>query len=502
MANEIRLSYLSGYTTYAIVRNGSGQVWNTSGTPAFEAWVDGNIADYDIALTDKSGDMYLGDFPTSTAGTYFIQYYIRAGAAPAITDSMIDTAPFVWDGTSEVTVGSFWGAGANTVTLTIRDTDGGTLSGVEVWVYTSNDSSGSITAPRLTGASGTVQFSLDDGVFYAFCYKQGYTFIVSGTTNRFTVSGTTAATLDMGQAVSTGTASYYSDSFLTRALADARELVDEPGINAKYSDARLIRRIEDAYGLVAGDVCRSSVTPVVALYTITYVAGTNVYRLPPTIQSVIAIYQTGTGGYRLFWDSRSHYNTAGRGVWMEGRAIHIQESWFEDGAELVVEYIAQCPRLMNGTCTVDSTGLVVTLGAAYQGTKDTRDNAYAGCIFRIIRDSDADYDYVQERTVVSHSCSASTATLDVALSPNNTDSTGTTYFEIVPPIPILMDRIVPTLTAMQIAAAEGAVMKSSLLKKLYEDLLRSVQLQEFYSNLQQCARIPQDNYRNSRYRGR
>ena len=54
MANEIKFGYPKGSNLYARVFNDSGQVWNTSGTPAFENWADGNVTDYDIALTDKT----------------------------------------------------------------------------------------------------------------------------------------------------------------------------------------------------------------------------------------------------------------------------------------------------------------------------------------------------------------------------------------------------------------------------------------------------------------
>ena len=102
MANEIKFAFDKDSTLYARVFNDTGQVWNTSGTPAFEAWADGNVTDYDISLTDKSSGQYIGDFPTTSAGRFKVNIYDRAGANPAIDDDVVGTGEMLWDGTSEI----------------------------------------------------------------------------------------------------------------------------------------------------------------------------------------------------------------------------------------------------------------------------------------------------------------------------------------------------------------------------------------------------------------
>jgi len=100
MSNELRCTYNgSGATLYAIVRRTSDNyVWN--GT-AFESWDDASIGDYDVALSDRGGDEYSADFPSSiSAGTYRIGYYNQAGASPATTDTRLRTAMLYWNGTA------------------------------------------------------------------------------------------------------------------------------------------------------------------------------------------------------------------------------------------------------------------------------------------------------------------------------------------------------------------------------------------------------------------
>jgi len=103
-ANEIQFAYEEGSTLYFRVREADGDIWNTSGTPAFENWADGNVTDYDIALTDEEGAHYQGAFPACSAGIYTVSAYLRAGANPAVADLLVGTVDFVWDGSNEITL--------------------------------------------------------------------------------------------------------------------------------------------------------------------------------------------------------------------------------------------------------------------------------------------------------------------------------------------------------------------------------------------------------------
>jgi len=405
MANEIHLNYTSGKSMYCQVRNRAGLILNVSAEEA-EVYSAGNWTDYDIALSDKGGDYYVGDFPSwAPAGTYQVVFFEQLGASPAATDiRRRETLEIEWSGSAAVSAAS--------------------------------------------------------------------------------------------------SSSYYDESFLTRGLADFREQTDEPEVNAKYPDARVVRKLEDAYATVLGDVQRVSVNPVVAKYTVVIADGTEQYALPPTVGTVMAVYQVSDAGARVFYSAYGRLNPIGRGVWVEGKTLHVQPGALGDGAELVVEYLPLAPRLCNGTCTVDSGGTTVSITGVYQGTKDTRNNAYAGCTLRIIGDSDDNYNYVQERTITAHNSLTDALTLDVALSPNPNGSTGTTYFEIAPAIPILMDQVIPVYAAWQVALREGTVTRANMLRRSYWDALRSVQLGAFYSDLQNGIQARHDNFNNRRYRYR
>ena len=105
MANEIQASYTSGGTLYAVIRNRAGEVWYIAGH-TFEQWgtAGHDASDYALALTDKGGSRYVGSFDTSvSAGTYFVQWFVQAGASPADGDTLVGSRDIAWSGAAELT---------------------------------------------------------------------------------------------------------------------------------------------------------------------------------------------------------------------------------------------------------------------------------------------------------------------------------------------------------------------------------------------------------------
>jgi hypothetical protein len=293
--------------------------------------------------------------------------------------------------------------------------------------------------------------------------------------------------------------SFMVNAFLTRAITQVRLYTDEPSINAKYTDATLIEMVEQVYTHVISEINRCSPQPIFAKYTVTYIDGTESYRLPELIGMVNAIYYATDSGYKIFYSSRSGYSPLGRQVWLEGKTLHIQSGVLNGDDVLTIEYISSgTARLHDGTCTVDSTGKLVTFGATpTDGTLDTHTNSYAGSIFRLLSSDSSSYSFIQERTIVAYNNITRVATLDAALSP--IPLTGTTSYEIAPAINQGLDHAVASYLAYWLAAIEGNTTRANLLKGVFRDILRNLRLTSYYSNLQDCTKARADNFNNSRY---
>lgn len=297
----------------------------------------------------------------------------------------------------------------------------------------------------------------------------------------------------------------YDESFLTRSITDVRESVDEPAINAKYTDARIIRHLEKAFILVLNEKNRNSKTPATVKQTITVAANTTEYVLPYVMGSFLGIYNTSDSGTKFYYDGRSHMNPYGRGVWLEDHTLHIQSvGSLGLGTSLVAEWIPNgVARLHNGDCTLSADGKTVTFEATPNaGALDTHVQAYAGSKFRIllVDGTTVTGNYMQERNITSYDHTTREATLDVALNPVPTTDDGKIYYEIAPFISQAMDSVVPLYAAYRIASVEGNRKRARGILDAYRNEIRNVRLTEYYSNMPEAPRLRGDSSDNRRYR--
>ena len=506
MANELKYTAsAAGYTVDAVIRNDAGQVWYPVGQ-AFEAWgTDARTrADYAIAMTDKSGGRYVGDFDANVeAGEYDVEFTIRDGVAAADADAVMAFQTIKWDGSAAVSLYSSAqnGPGDYAVVLTIRTTGGTPVAGVSVWLSTTGTRSAAVTAPETTDSSGQVTFYLDYTTYYIHCQLSGYVFAAASFT---AAAGSVAFTKDIATAVSTGADSDYDLSFLSRAIDLVRLYTNEPAVNARYSDAQIITMLEGAYCLALGEINRQKDRPIVARITLDLSTATE-YLIPGTLGSVWAVYETETStGEKAFFSPRGPYNPRGGGVWHEGNLIRVQSSnYVNQGITLTVECLPTgLARLHNGTCTVGADGTTVVFGATpHAGTLDTHVDAYVGSMLRIfnVTGSGASGNYIQERVITDYDETTRTATVTPALSPvPAAGSGGYIFYEVCPAIPMGLDNVLAFYVAWEILMIEGQDKRAKGVQMIYATNLRQVRLDAFYSHIQ-ANTMHSDHFANRRH---
>ena len=157
MANEIKCTYESGHTLYALIFNAAGQVWdqtNDGGNGSFEAYAAASIDNYDVPLLEiaTASGQYRGTFDSHvSAGVYSVVLYYQPGASPAITDSQLGHASTMyWDGTAEITQSTI-----DTVVDSILEDTGTTLPNQIVAASPQAHSSDSSTDTTGTIDAGT-----------------------------------------------------------------------------------------------------------------------------------------------------------------------------------------------------------------------------------------------------------------------------------------------------------------------------------------------------------
>lgn len=172
----------TGKTLYAVLNDASGQYWDTTGTPAFETFVVADWANYDTAAseTPASSYQYQVTVPaTLTSNAYvYITYYEQAGGSVAITDPVVATGVYWWDGATarEAPVDAS-GAGSIEFTYTVyQDDDTTPIEGVAVYVTSDLAGANIVAGTKRTDSSGEVVFYLDAGTYYLWRQHGGWNF--------------------------------------------------------------------------------------------------------------------------------------------------------------------------------------------------------------------------------------------------------------------------------------------------------------------------------------
>lgn len=156
-----------GGTAYAQVRNESGQIWNTSGTPAFEVYNAANVADYDIALTEQGASgTFVGNLPTLPRGIYFIEARMRAGGSPAESDTVFAAGTIRWTGSAEEGVADVDSGGVVEANVLAISGDSGAADNLETAFDggSYNVGGGAVVAASVTGAVGSVAGNVSGNV--------------------------------------------------------------------------------------------------------------------------------------------------------------------------------------------------------------------------------------------------------------------------------------------------------------------------------------------------
>lgn len=283
-----------------------------------------------------------------------------------------------------------------------------------------------------------------------------------------------------------------ADGYLYRGLELLREVLDEPDVLAKFSDARLIGFLETAYGEVLGEYNRVASNPVVCRYDVTLsgVTAEQFYALPPTMGSIISITALDTSSNVVgHLNPRSITNPSGQNYRVDGNTLWIKENSFNEGYILRFHFIPTgAPRLHDGTATSITASTLIMSAAPTRGSLDMRPNAYAGAIVRILG---ADTNYVMQERYISSS-DALTRTLNVKPDFNPLPG-GAILYEVGPLLGVVFDQVMVFRAAMTICSIEGvSASKYKALVQEFQRRLRCTRLSASKKDMYEGVEMYQD----------
>tara|TARA_R110000824_G_scaffold350102_1_gene537046 strand:- start:507 stop:1421 length:915 start_codon:yes stop_codon:yes gene_type:complete len=296
-----------------------------------------------------------------------------------------------------------------------------------------------------------------------------------------------------------------TNSFLYTVVERVRGYLDDPDLDAKYSDDFIIRHIIlPCMSSVVSRVNNSLSNPIVSRLRVTLVEDQQYYQLPPTVGEVwsVCMYDTDTGAVTSDMAPRGFYSPSGEGWSIQGNQLSILplpktdtdiDIFYAHSGDLMLHY--SITGILQSTTTLE-------VGTAVLGDIDRRVNAYAGSMLRLLPSDSANV--IEERVILA-------STVDSNKSGSNVEITVRTPFDYHTEGSNIIYEIAPFgLQSMYEAIAAAGAMKLAAYKKITGTHYQMIQMQyrdamktvcDHYSNMQ--MRMPKhwdkdtwDNYDN------
>lgn len=183
-------------------------------------------------------------------------------------------------------------------------------------------------------------------------------------------------------------------SVLVEAVERVRQDLDEPSMDAKFSDNYIVRmNLMPAFTECVSLLNLQADNPCIFRATLNVTAGTSSYQLPPCVAQVLRLAKLDERG--VVTDEmlpRSQFNWCGPGWALEGNTIVFRPTPQKTDADWALWYVPggdiQPHLSSSGSVNVaDEAGvfrLAATLSGTDLGTIDKREQAYVGQVLRIL----------------------------------------------------------------------------------------------------------------------
>lgn len=226
-----------------------------------------------------------------------------------------------------------------------------------------------------------------------------------------------------------------TNSFLRTVLARVRFLLDDPDVDAKYSDDYIVRHcITPAMVDVVSRINNTSQAQVLLKFDITLVDGTTSYKLPPCVHEVLRVVVLNEDDLEVLQDllPRDRMDYRGKNWSLEGfpGSLTLKTGNVIANTESIqVWYISNGDVMPHaGTGTLDADLETFTLASSPSlGALDRRPNSYTGQVLRLIPATGA----IEERLIATHEKDGSDWVITV--DPPFTENTnGSILYEVAP----------------------------------------------------------------------
>ena len=292
-----------------------------------------------------------------------------------------------------------------------------------------------------------------------------------------------------------------SGSFLTRTIEALRRYVDEPAVNAKYSDDDMIFKISEAWAELWIELNNNNHSPIVVRWDLTVTGDTLQYTLPANLGIIYRVAAFDQNTELMLWEvyPGSFLNASGFGWRIEGNTLRLARPWREQ-TSIRIEYIPCAEVKPVEFVITPGTGNEAFTSTTFEvpdtpdkGVLDTRLNAYAGYMLRtrptgtqVPTSGDGQgHTVTQERLITDYDPITRVCTVATPFSPTFAADDNTSPFdtaahtlgvEIIPLHFVMLESVLTLRAALNISAMEGNKERFKLMAQEYRSKIRTIRL--------------------------
>lgn len=187
-----------------------------------------------------------------------------------------------------------------------------------------------------------------------------------------------------------------TNSFIYTVIERIRGYLDDPDLDAKYSDDFLLRHIVmPSMSNVLSRINNSLSNPVVSRLRLSLVADQQYYQLPPTVGEIwnVCVYDESTGEISQDFVPRGHWNPRGVNWAIEGNQLSVKpipkeakdiDVFYTHTGDLLLHYGTTTSGFELGGSSEDELKVLSLDVSPTIGAIDKRPNAYAGSMLRVL----------------------------------------------------------------------------------------------------------------------
>lgn len=265
--------------------------------------------------------------------------------------------------------------------------------------------------------------------------------------------------------------------FISQVGTRIREYMDDPSSSARFSDAQIKDAIHARFQEVVEDINRVSTGRIRSTITISVLAKTMEYVLPPNIGTFLEFKKLDADNNPEFEIiPRDPLNPVGPGFTIEGGILlRLDRKWDAEYTMTIVYTPTGEASIFEGTAVTFTASTLTVPATVTEGVVDRRTNAYLGAVIQMLSATGLP----EQDRIISSQTNATPGQPVFTVKPDFSPVlAGTPIFQVLPDYALRYKDVIALRVAMFLSAIRKNRDGYEFLRNEYQQALRSLRLHQ------------------------